>query len=106
MLIGIPYFTAMEQGGNDAAREFGVQFIYTGDTEVSALRQVQIIDNLIRQEVDAIAVAVVDSASINPVIKRGRDRGVVMMTSDSDSPTSERDVFVCQALDRTRILDY
>ena len=100
MLIGIPYFTAMEQGGNDAAREFGVQFIYTGDTEVSALRQVQIIDNLIRQEVDAIAVAVVDSASINPVIKRGRDRGVVMMTSDSDSPTSERDVFVCQALDQ------
>ena len=100
MLIGIPYFTAMEQGGNDAAREFGVQFIYTGDTEVSALRQVQIIDNLIRQEVDAIAVAVVDSASINPVIKRGKDRGVVMMTSDSDSPTSERDVFVCQALDQ------
>lgn len=99
MLIGIPYFTAMEQGGNDAAREFGVEFVYTGDTETSALRQVQIIDNLIRQQFDAISVAVVDSASINPVISRGKQRGIAMLTSDSDSPTSDRDLFVAQALD-------
>lgn len=99
MLIGIPYFTAMEQGGQAAAAQFGVEFVYTGDTETSAMRQVQIIDNLIRQRFDAIAVAVVDSASINPVIRRGKQRGIVMLTSDSDSPTSERDVFVAQALD-------
>jgi len=100
MLIGIPYFTAMEQGGKLAAERFGVEFVYTGDTEVSAMRQVQIIDNLIRQQFDAIAVAVVDSASINPVIRRGKQRGIVMLTSDSDSPTSDRDVFVAQALDQ------
>lgn len=99
MFVGIPYWTAMEQGCYEAASDFGVEFVFTGDTETNPQRQVQIVDNLIRQQFDAIGVAPIDRASINPVIKRGIQKGIKMFTSDSDSPASDRELFVAQALD-------
>lgn len=98
-LIGIPYFTAMEEGGKEAAEKLGVEFLYVGATQASAPEQVRLMDNLIRQEVDAISVSVLDSASINPIIKKAREAGIAVYTSDSDSPTSDRQVYVAQATD-------
>lgn len=71
-LTGIPYFTAMERGGKEAAEKFDVEFIYNGSTEVSAAEQVQIMDSLIRQKVEAICVSVLDSSSIDPIIKKAK----------------------------------
>lgn len=99
-LIGIPYFTAMQQGGNAAARRFGVKFLYDGSTQANAPDQVRIMQNLIQQHVNAICVSVLDSASINPIIRQARSKGIAVCTSDSDSPNSARQVFVAQALDQ------
>lgn len=99
-LIGIPYFTAMEEGGKKAADEFGMEFIYSGSVEVSAPEQSKIMDSLIRQKVDAICVSVLDSSSINPMIKKAKEAGLHPFTSDSDSPSSEREVYVAQAMDK------
>jgi ABC-type sugar transport system substrate-binding protein len=98
-LIGIPDFNAMEDGGNDAAEQFGVEFTYIGATIASAPEQVRIMDSLIKQKYDAISVSVLDSVSINPVIKKAREAGIAVYTSDSDSPGSERQVYVAQAMD-------
>jgi rhamnose transport system substrate-binding protein len=98
-LIGIPYFTAMEQGGKEAAAKFGGEFLYVGATTASAPEQVRLMENLISQKVDAISISVLDSKSINPVIKKAREAGIHVFTSDSDSPDSEREVYVAQALD-------
>jgi ABC-type sugar transport system substrate-binding protein len=98
-LIGIPYFNAMEQGGKDAAKQFGVEFSYVGATTASAPEQVRIMDSLIRQEYDGICVSVLDAVSINPVIRKAKDAGIAVYTSDSDSPDSDRAVYVAQALD-------
>ncbi|WP_172371794.1 autoinducer 2 ABC transporter substrate-binding protein [Sporosarcina jiandibaonis] len=99
MLIGIPYFSAMEEGGKKAAEDLGVEFIYSGPTTSSAPEQSKIMDSLIRQKVDAVSVAVIDSSSINPIIKKAKSAGIKTYTADSDSPDSERDLFVAQALD-------
>jgi ABC-type sugar transport system substrate-binding protein len=98
-LIGIPYFNAMELGGNDAAKQFGVEFSYVGATTASAPEQVRIMDSLIRQKYDAICISVLDPVSINPVIRKAKDAGISVFTSDSDSPDSDRIVYVAQALD-------
>lgn len=98
-LIGIPYFTAMEEGGNAAAKDLGVDFIYTGATTASAPEQSRIMDSLIRQGVNAISVSVLDSSSINPIIEKAQKAGIKVYTSDSDSPDSSRDVYVAQAFD-------
>jgi ABC-type sugar transport system substrate-binding protein len=99
-LTGIPYFTAMEKGGNEAAADLGVEFLYTGPTTTSAPEQVRIMDTLVRRGFDAVSVSVLDPASINPAIAKARDQGVVVLTSDSDSPDSERQAYVAQALDK------
>lgn len=99
-LIGIPYFTAMEQGGKDAAAKFGGESLYVGATTASAPEQVRLMENLISQGVDAISVSVLDSASINPVISKAKAAGIAVYTSDSDSPDSERQVYIAQALDQ------
>ncbi|HUI70585.1 MAG TPA: substrate-binding domain-containing protein, partial [Spirochaetia bacterium] len=56
-LIGIPYFNAMQDGGNKAAQDLGVDFIYTGPTTADVAKQAEIVDNLITRGVNAIAVA-------------------------------------------------
>ncbi len=97
-LVGIPYFNAMEKGGKAATGDLGVEFVYTGPTTADSAAQIQIVDNLITQGVDAISVAPNDPAAIGPILKKAKDRGVKVYTSDTDAPDSVRAVFVDQAL--------
>jgi rhamnose transport system substrate-binding protein len=99
-LIGIPYFSAMEDGGNEAAKAFGVTYMNVGSPTASAAEEVRLMENLIQQKVDAISISVLDSSSLNPVMKRAEDAGIKVYTSDSDSPDSVRHVYVAQALDK------
>lgn len=98
-LVGIPYFTAMERGGKQAAQDLGVEFTYRGAPTASAPQQVQLMDTLVRQGYDAVSVSVLDPASINPAIAAARAKDVAVLTSDSDSPDSERQAYVAQATD-------
>ena len=98
-LIGIPYFNAMEAGGNKAADELGVEFIYSGPVDTNPIDQLQIVQNLIDQGVEAVAVSVLDASSIAPVVEAAKAKGSVLFTSDSDAPDSGRAVYVAQATD-------
>lgn len=95
-LIGIPYFNAMEEGGKKAAADLDVEFIYTGPVTADVAKQIEIVDNLITQGVNAIAVAPNDPAAIAPVLRKAKEKGIVVMTSDTDGDF--RDLFVNQAL--------
>jgi len=97
-LIGIPYFNAMEEGGKKAAIDLDVEFIYTGPVTADVAKQSEIVDNLITQGVDAIAVAPNDPAAITPVLKKAQEKGIVVLTSDTDGAQDVREVFVNQAL--------
>jgi len=99
-LIGIPYFDAMKAGGERAAQAFGVTYLDVGSPEASAAEQVRLMENLITQKVDAISISVLDTVSLNPVMKRAEEAGIVVYTSDSDSPDSVRDVYVAQSMDK------
>jgi rhamnose transport system substrate-binding protein len=96
-LVGIPYFEAMKAGGDEAAKALGVKFIYQGDTTADSAKQAEIVNSLIQQKVNVIAVAPNDPSAIAPVLKRAADAGIKVMTSDTDAPESVRDVFVNQA---------
>ncbi|MFE3169229.1 autoinducer 2 ABC transporter substrate-binding protein [Streptomyces sp. NPDC059224] len=99
-LVGIPYFTAMQKGGEKAASDLGVKFIYQGPATADSAAQIQVIDSLITRHVDAIAVAPDDPAAISPVLKRAKAAGIKVFTSDTDAPNSERALFVQQATDK------
>ena len=96
-LIGIPYFNAMEKGGLQAEKELGIKFIYTGPTTADSAKQIEMIDNLITQGVHAITVAPNDPVAIAPILKKAREKGIVVLTSDTDGALDVRQAFVNQA---------
>jgi len=98
-IIGIPYFDAMEAGGKEAAAKFGVDFIDQGPVDTNPVDQMQIVQNLIDQGVNAVAVSVLDASSIAPVVEAAKAKHVALFTSDSDAPKSGRAFYVAQATD-------
>ena len=38
-IVGIPYFNAMQDGGNKAAKDLGVKFIYSGPVDTNPVDQ-------------------------------------------------------------------
>lgn len=98
-LINIGYFNAMQSGAEEAAKKFGVKFVYNGPTTADANLQVQTVKQLIAQHVDAIAVAPDDPAVLAPALAQAAAQGIKTFTSDTDAPASSRLVFVNQALD-------
>jgi rhamnose transport system substrate-binding protein len=59
--LGNGFFDAAHQGADEAAKQIGnVEVIYTGPTTPSAEGQIEIINSLISQKVDAIVISAND----------------------------------------------
>eukprot|EP00831_Metopus_contortus_P058073 TRINITY_DN50321_c0_g1_i1.p2 TRINITY_DN50321_c0_g1~~TRINITY_DN50321_c0_g1_i1.p2 ORF type:complete len:127 (-),score=16.80 TRINITY_DN50321_c0_g1_i1:522-902(-) len=72
--MGNGFFNACADGARDAAKELGdVEIIYMGPPEVSAEGQIDIIETLIAQKVDAIAVSANDKDALVPVCKKSNE---------------------------------
>jgi rhamnose transport system substrate-binding protein len=96
-LQGIPYFEAMNTGGQKAAQDLGIEWIYKGATTADPGAQTDIVKSLIQQKVDVLVVAPNDPDSMAPVLADAKAKGIHVMTSDTDAPNSVREVFVNQA---------
>jgi len=96
---GIPYFNGFKAGGERAAKDLGISYTQTGPATTNSAEQVKILDGLVSQKFDAIAVSPLDPTSINGSIATATKAGVKVATSDADAPESDRAVFVSQASD-------
>ena len=82
--LGIGFFEAANKGAQEAATELGdVEIIYTGPTDTTAEGQIEVINSLIAQKVDAIAVSANDTDALVPTLKKAMDRGITVISWDS-----------------------
>lgn len=82
--LGIGFFEAAAEGAEEAAAELGnVEIIYTGPTSTTAEGQIEVINSLIAQGVDAIAVSANDPDALVPVLERAMQRGIAVISWDS-----------------------
>ncbi len=82
--LGIGFFEAAAKGGEEAAKEIGgVELIYTGPTDTTAEGQIEVINSLIAQKVDAIAVSANDQDALVPSLKKAMQRGIKVISWDS-----------------------
>lgn len=82
--LGIGFFEAAAKGGEEAAGEIGdVELIYTGPTDTTAEGQIEVINSLIAQKVDAIAVSANDQDALVPALKKAMQRGIKVISWDS-----------------------
>jgi rhamnose transport system substrate-binding protein len=82
--LGIGFFEAARDGGQEAAEELGdVELIYTGPTTTTAEAQIETINSLIAQRVDAIAVSANDTDALVPILERAMQRDITVISWDS-----------------------
>ena len=82
--LGNGFFDAAHEGGKEAAKELGdVELIYTGPTAATAEAQIEVINSLVSQKVDALAISANDKDALVPIAKRAAQRGIKVISFDS-----------------------
>lgn len=82
-LTSIAWFQRMEEGVKEYASETGVDAFYTGPSEGDGALQAQVIEDLISQGVDAICVVPFSTESLEPVLKKAREAGIVVIAHEA-----------------------
>lgn len=83
-LIGIPWFTTMEKGFNEYAEETGTLEVTTmGATDADPAAQARMIEDAIAKDPDCIIVVPNDTATIEPLLRKGREAGILMLTQEA-----------------------
>jgi ABC-type sugar transport system substrate-binding protein len=94
---GNAYFISCKQGSDEAARELGVDLLFDGPTDPDPAKQNEIIENWIALGVDVIAAACENKEGISTALRKARQKGVRVVTFDSDADPDARAFFVNQA---------
>lgn len=82
--LGNGFFEAVADGGQEAAKELGnVVSIYQGPAASTAEGQIEIIESLIAQRVDGIAISANDRDALIPVTKKAMAAGIKIISFDS-----------------------
>ncbi|WP_157019051.1 rhamnose ABC transporter substrate-binding protein [Mesorhizobium xinjiangense] len=91
--LGNGFFDAAHKGALEAAEEIGgVEVIYTGPTSATAEGQIEIVNSLIAQQVDAIAISANDPDALVPALKKAMSRGIKVVSWDSGVAPEGRQV--------------
>jgi len=91
--LGNGFFDAADKGAEEAAKELGdVQVIYTGPTKATAEAQIEVINSLIAQKVNAIAISANDPDALVPVLKKAMSRGITVISFDSGVSKAGREL--------------
>ena len=92
--IGHPYWEGVREGMEAAAAKLGVKAVFTGPPEASPDEQIKIIEDFITKGYDGIGISPNDKDSVKGVIQRAMAKGIAVVTFDSDSPDSERLMYI------------
>ncbi|MFC3058904.1 autoinducer 2 ABC transporter substrate-binding protein [Paenirhodobacter populi] len=82
---GIAWFDRMRDGISQFKSDTGNDVWMVGPSQADAAAQVQLIENLIAQGVDAICVVPFSVEAVEPVLKKARDRGIVVITHEASN---------------------
>ena len=91
---GFAYFQSGKEGAELACKDLGItDFSYVGTTTADIQGEVQVLQNLIPQKPDVVAVAIMDKDALLPVLKELRNNGTTVITWDDDSAAGGQDLF-------------
>ena len=87
------FWLTVKAGAEDAARALNAEIYWKGpDKETEVVKQLNIIEDFITMEVDAMVMAACDENAMVDVVKRAKDAGIPVVTIDSgvtsDDPVS------------------
>ena len=80
---GNPYFAVEEEGVIEAANELGVDYIFKGPASMDVAAQIELVDTLIAQKVDAIGISAIDPNALVPLGQKAMAAGIPFFSWDS-----------------------
>jgi rhamnose transport system substrate-binding protein len=95
---GNPYFTDVQHGFEDAAKESGDDFSTVAPSSSDATAQIPFIKDKVQQKVDVIALSASSPDALNNALDDARSKGILVITVDADLTKNEshRDAAVLQ----------
>lgn len=89
-----PWFEPGGEGFADAAKKIGgIKTRYTAPATWSGEAQAKMMEDLIAEGVDGIAIAVFDVGALVPVVNEAMSRGIPVVTWDADAEGSDKIIF-------------
>lgn len=82
---GIAWFNRMREGVKKLGDETGHECFLLGPPKADAALQVQIIEDLIAQGVDAICVVPFSVEAVEPVLKKARNMGIIIVCHEASN---------------------
>lgn len=79
------WFVRMEEGIKQFAEETGLNAYMTGPSDTDSAQQIQILQDVISQNPDAICVVPIDPATCETVLQEARDKGIVVICHEGSS---------------------
>ena len=79
------WFKRMEVGVYEFGEETGINVIQKGPANADAASQVQVIDDMINQGVDALCVVPIDPGAIEASLKNAMEKGIVVITHEASN---------------------
>ncbi len=92
--VGHPYWVEVERGMNAMAKELGVKAIFNGPPTGSSALQISIIEGAISSKVAGIGISPNEPEAVQAIIKSAVEKGIPVITFDSDSPKSKRSYYI------------
>jgi rhamnose transport system substrate-binding protein len=97
--LGNGFFEAVHKGADEAAATLNAEIIFTGPTTPTAEGQIETLNALIAQRVDAIAISANDPDAVVPTLQRAMQRGIKVISYDSAVAKAGRAVHLAPSSD-------
>lgn len=95
--INNPYMQKAFEGFESACNELGVEALYKGPDQATPEKQIEVINQLVAQGVDLIAVAANDADALQPALEQAMDAGIAVISFDSAVNKDSRMLHINQA---------
>ena len=89
-----PFWDSMAKGMKDAAATYHVTADYTGPPSAQVGEQKSLMEQKADDGYQGIAVSAIEAGAITPVINELVNRGILVISFDSDAPKSKRLIYI------------
>lgn len=89
-----PFYEMITQNAQKTADSIGSKLIVKAPDEANLEQQIRMMETMIKQEVDAIAIAPIDAEALEPTITKAISKGISIICFESDCPNTGRSTYI------------
>lgn len=89
-----PYYIPCYEGFKEAGKKYGVSVDWVNPSDFVLDAQIQVIEELIFQQVDGIAISALDDKGLIPIINQAINEGIKVITFDAPAPSTKALTYV------------